>query len=77
LKKNYSVIEVVAKALPAGQPEVVINFTFKCNATGAEYMYGVQSQIRWSYGKFYGNPESKFYRYGKWTYTELPCCTVL
>jgi hypothetical protein len=76
-KKTYSVIYVAARALNAVQPEVLIEFSFRDNLSNSEYKYGIQSQIRWSHGKFCGNPESKLYRYGDWNYTELPWVSVL
>lgn len=76
-KKTYSVTNIAARALNAGQPEVLIEFSFRDNSTNTDYKYGIQSQIRWSHGKFCGNPEGKLYRYGSWKYTELPWCTVL
>jgi hypothetical protein len=76
-KKNFSVIGISAIPLQAGQPEVLIEFSFRNNFTKVDYKYGVQSQVRWSHGKFCGNPEGKLYRYGSWKYTELPWCQVL
>jgi len=76
-KKGYSVVNIAARPLDAGQPETLIEFIFRNNLTQTDYRYGIQSQIRWSHGKFCGNPEGKLYRYGNWKYTELPWCTAL
>lgn len=76
-KKQFSVVNIAASHRKAGQPEVIIEFSFKNNLTGHDYVYKIQSQIRWSHGKFCGNPESKLYRFGGWKYSELPWVEVL
>ncbi len=76
-KQQFSIVDISAKSRQAGQPEVLIEFFFKDNLSGVDYIYKIQSQIRWSHGKFCGNPEGKLYRFGGWKYTELPWCKSL
>jgi hypothetical protein len=76
-KQQFSIVDISAKSRQAGQPEVLIEFFFKDNLSGVDHIYSIQSQIRWSHGKFCGNPEGKLYRFGGWKYTELPWCKSL
>jgi len=76
-KQQFAIVDITAKPRQAGQPEVLIEFCIKDNLSGIEYKYNFQSQIRWSHGKFCGNPEGKLYRFGGWKYSELPWCKAL
>ena len=76
-RNKYLIKKIEAKALVAGQPEVLINFEFIEIATRKEFSYGIKCEVRWSHGKFCGNPESKLYKYNHWKYEDLPWVNVL
>lgn len=67
--ESYNFINVKAVPRDAGQPEVDLNFYFLDKNTKEEFMIQVRVEIRWSHGKFCGNPEAKVYK--KWAYSEL------
>ena len=68
--KKFQVKEIKAEALDSGQPEVLIKFTFLNIEKKENIEFSVKSEIRWSHGKFCGNPESKLYK--RWEYVDLP-----
>lgn len=76
-RKNFKVQKIEALALVAGQPEVLITFEFVEKRTNNLFTYSIRCEVRWSHGKFCGNPESKLYKHNKWRYDELPWVTVL
>lgn len=45
----------------AGQPQVNWHFTCKDNRSGQQHTIGGHIEIRWSHGRFSGNPEAKVY----------------
>ncbi|MCX5774444.1 MAG: hypothetical protein NTX05_07555 [Fusobacteria bacterium] len=68
--KEYELLSILATPNDAGQPEVNLNCKFKNKITKEEYCFVLRIEIRWSHGKFCGNPEAKVYK--TWSYTELP-----
>lgn len=72
-EKKFSITNIKAKPLDAGQPEVLITFSFSDKKSNTNFDYSIQCQVRWSHGKFCGNPESKLYRSNEdhWSYTNL------
>ena len=70
-EKKFSITNIKAKPLDAGQPEVLITFSFLDKILNTSFDYSIQCQVRWSHGKFCGNPESKLYRYNSWSYKNL------
>ena len=68
--EEYNFLGVKAIAVNAGQPEVDINFSFQNKNTKEEFIIPIKVEIRWSHGKFCGNPEAKVYK--KWAYKDLP-----
>lgn len=70
-RRQFQVVSVIAKPIAAGQPEVLLDFTFRSRASGESFSYGIKCEVRWSHGKFCGNPESKLYRSGNWSYSNL------
>ena len=73
--KKYEFLDIKAIPKKAGQPEVNLNFSFKHKETGEIYNIPLKIEIRWSHGKFCGNPEAKVYK--QWSYTELPWVKVI
>ncbi len=71
--KNYNVIRLEALERARGQPEVGIKVTIQNKKTGSLAELNFHTEIRWSHGKFCGNPEGKIYR--DFSYTELPWLT--
>jgi hypothetical protein len=70
-EKKYSIVKIEARPRNVGQAEVIIDFTFLNKVTNYDFTYSIQCQIRWSHGKFCGNPESKLYRFNSWSYNDL------
>lgn len=68
--KSYEFIGIHAIPLEKGQPEVLLAFSFKNKHTLATFTLDLKVEIRWSHGKFCGNPEGKIYK--KWEYAKLP-----
>lgn len=68
--KYYEFIGIKAMPLTSGQPEVLLTFTFKDKSKNEHFTLDLKIEIRWSHGKFCGNPEGKIYK--KWEYTHLP-----
>jgi len=61
--------------LSAGQPVVRFDFTATPARGGAAHLAPFHTQIRWSHGKFCGNPEGKLYKDFAWA--DLPFMEVL
>lgn len=72
--KQFKVISIKAIPKPAGQPEIILDFVFQDNQKNA-YQYQLKIEIRWSHGKFCGNPEAKVYKL--FSYKNLPWNTVI
>lgn len=68
--RRYSFIDINAKPKIAGQPEVLLVFLFKDKTTNEVFKIPLKVEIRWSHGKFCGNPEAKVYK--QWSYMDLP-----
>jgi hypothetical protein len=68
--REYQFLGITASPKFAGQPEVLLSFRFKKISTKEEFIFDLKVEIRWSHGKFCGNPEAKVYK--TWSYTELP-----
>lgn len=69
-QKKYSLIDVCAKPINSGQPEILLNFLFKERNKNEKYEISLKIEIRWSHGKFCGNPEAKIHK--KNSYENLP-----
>jgi len=69
-EKSYEFIGIEAIPLEKGQPEVLLIFSFKNKQTDCYFTLDLKVEIRWSHGKFCGNPEGKIYK--KWIYSTLP-----
>jgi len=76
-KVNFQLKNVYAEPIVAGQPEVLLNFEFEEISSMANFNYGIKCEVRWSHGKFCGNPESKLYKHQNWKYADLPWATNL
>jgi hypothetical protein len=71
-ESKFSIVNIQAKAMGIGQAETLLTFTF-CNKTNQKpFEYSIKAEIRWSHGKFCGNPESKLYKHKSWSYKDLP-----
>jgi hypothetical protein len=68
--KLYEFVGIVAIPLQSGQPEVLLKFTFRYKKSKETFDLDLKVEIRWSHGKFCGNPEAKVYK--KWKYSSLP-----
>ncbi len=68
--KSYEFMGIHAMPLDKGQPEVLLLFSFKNKHTLETFTLDLKVEIRWSHGKFCGNPEGKIYK--KWQYATLP-----
>ena len=49
---------------------VLLECLFYDKKTKLEFMVELRIEIRWSHGKFCGNPEAKIYK--QWSYNSLP-----
>lgn len=72
--REYKIKSVNAIQKIAGQPEVLINFTF-VDLNNKVYNFSLKVELRWSHGKFCGNPEAKVYK--NFSYKDLPWNTVI
>jgi len=66
-KRNWELIS--ARAVPAldkMQSEVNVILTFKEKSRRRSFTLPFRAEIRWSHGKFCGNPESKLYKVFSW-----------
>jgi hypothetical protein len=68
--KSYQFLGITATPKTAGQPEVLLSFKFKKTTTKEEFTVDLKIEVRWSHGKFCGNPEAKIYK--TWSYSALP-----
>lgn len=71
-EEKFEIVGVSAKALTRGQPEVLINFEFLDKKIKKKFSRKIRSEVRWSHGKFCGNPEGKLYKHDSWSYSDLP-----
>lgn len=76
-ERKFLITNINAKPLDAGQPEVLITFSFQDKISNKKFDYSIQCQVRWSHGKFCGNPESKLYRYNSWSYNDLAWAVLI
>jgi hypothetical protein len=67
--KGYEFLDIQALPKDAGQPEVLLRFFFKDKTSNEQFDIDLKAEIRWSHGKFCGNPESKLYK--PWKYKDL------
>ncbi|MBF0237909.1 MAG: hypothetical protein HQM12_09410 [SAR324 cluster bacterium] len=67
--KSYEFLDIQALPKDAGQPEVLLRFLFKDKISNDQFEIDIKVEIRWSHGKFCGNPESKLYK--PWRYKDL------
>lgn len=72
--KNYKIKSINAIQKLAGQPEILINFSF-VDLKNKIYNFSLKVELRWSHGKFCGNPEAKVYK--NFSYKDLPWNTVI
>lgn len=68
----FELLGVKASALDRGQPEVLLTFDFLDKKTEEKFSRKIRSEVRWSHGKFCGNPEGKLYKHDSWSYSDLP-----
>jgi hypothetical protein len=73
--KKYDFVDVIALPLQKGQPEVLLRFSFKDKKSKTSYCFDARVEIRWSHGKFCGNPEAKVYK--TWNYADLPWVSLV
>ena len=73
--KKYEFMGVIALPLLKGQPEVLLRFSFHNKTDGTNFDLEARVEIRWSHGKFSGNPEAKVYK--TWTYADLPWVSLV
>lgn len=71
-EENFEIVGVKAQGLTRGQPEVLLNFEFLDKKSQNKFSRKIRSEVRWSHGKFCGNPEAKLYKHDSWSYSELP-----
>lgn len=73
IDRKYKIKSIQAFAKVAGQPEVIISF---CIADAEKtYTFNMRIELRWSHGKFCGNPEAKIYK--EFSYKDLPWNTII
>ena len=68
--RGYEFKNIIAKPKIAGQPEVILECLFYDKKNKKEFVVDLKIEIRWSHGKFCGNPEAKVYK--QWSYDSLP-----
>lgn len=73
--KTYDFVGINATPLKKGQPEVMLQFDFRDKRNKENFSFFARVEIRWSHGKFCGNPEGKVYK--TWKYTELPWSEII
>ena len=71
-ERKFSIVNIHAQAVGVGQAEALLTFTFYDKSNQSSFDYSIRAEIRWSHGKFCGNPESKLYKHKSWSYTDLP-----
>lgn len=72
--KQYKISSIKAIKKIAGQPEILIIFSF-IDSNNNVFEFSVRVEIRWSHGKFCGNPEAKVYK--NFSYKDLPWNTII
>ncbi|MFM7468359.1 MAG: hypothetical protein ACKO37_02520 [Vampirovibrionales bacterium] len=72
---NYMLHDVKAIPKYSGQPEVILRFFLQDLVTQELFELDLKVEVRWSHGKFCGNPEAKVYK--QWLYSDLPWVTSL
>lgn len=70
--KRYDFVGIHASPRKAGQPEILLEFSFKDKDSKQFFNQVARLEIRWSHGKFCGNPECKVYK--TWANDALPWC---
>ena len=68
--RRFEVKKIVAHPKEAGQPEVRISIILFDKDNRSEHTFNVRIEVRWSHGKFCGNPEAKAYR--EWGIHDIP-----
>ncbi|MBF0274089.1 MAG: hypothetical protein HQK84_02540 [Nitrospinae bacterium] len=68
--RMFEFLDIKAISKKAGQPEVLLRFYFKDKTNNQLFDIDLKAEIRWSHGKFCGNPECKLYK--PWRYKDLP-----
>lgn len=58
-EENFEIVGVKAQGLTRGQPEVLLNFEFLDKKSEKVFSRKIRSEVRWSHGKFCGNPDRK------------------
>lgn len=66
-KKNWALLSVNAQP-DYNREQCVVNFQIECREkkTKEPMFFTFHSEVRWSHGKFCGNPEAKLYKEFKW-----------
>ena len=72
--KFFKIIDICVLPKNSGQPEVNIKISF-IDKHKQKYDFLFTVELRWSHGKFCGNPEAKIYK--KFEYNNLPWNTSL
>jgi hypothetical protein len=49
-----------------------LSFDFLDKKNQKKFSRKIRSEVRWSHGKFCGNPEGKLYKHDSWSYSDLP-----
>lgn len=70
--KRYDFVGINASPRKAGQPEILLEFSFRDKDSKLFFSQVARLEIRWSHGKFCGNPECKVYK--TWANDALPWC---
>jgi len=73
-KREWIIQNIHAEAMQGGQSMVIISLTIQNKSSRAVFIMNYRVEIRWSHGKFYGNPEGKLYPN---MYAESPSKTTL
>lgn len=74
-QSRFRVKDVIARPNAAKQAEVYLDFIFEEKLSKVEYCFSLRIEIRWSHGKFSGNPEAKIYK--RFDYRELPWVSII
>ncbi len=73
--KKFKLLNMEALPLSKGQPEVSLIFKIYDKIKKIDISFEDRVEIRWSHGKFCGNPEAKVYK--TWEYSQLPWVSVV
>lgn len=60
-KQKFELLDFSVSSSEAGQPEVDWRFTYKDKLSGSQREVEGHVEVRWSHGRFNGNPEGKVY----------------